>query len=61
MQSTMSCPICGGEARVLKSMSSEDGDSVIRRRKCSRCGCTFVTEEVDADYLEKLRKYLTKG
>lgn len=52
----MTCPICGEEARIISSRTSDDGDSVIRKRKCSGCGYSFLTEEVDADYLAKLRE-----
>lgn len=55
-KNNMSCPICGAEARILMSRTSEDGDSVVRRRRCAECGYTFLTEEVDGDYLARLRE-----
>ncbi len=46
----MRCPFCQhGDDRVVDSRESGDGDSVRRRRECSKCGRRFTTyERVDA-------------
>jgi len=46
----MRCPFCQhSDDRVVDSRESGDGDSVRRRRECSKCGRRFTTyERVDA-------------
>ena len=46
----MTCPICGGDTKVINSRDRVD--YVYRRRKCVICGHLFTTEET-----EKVKKY----
>jgi transcriptional repressor NrdR len=40
------CPFCSSDdSRVVDSRLADDGDSVRRRRECSRCGARFTTYE----------------
>jgi transcriptional repressor NrdR len=42
----MFCPFCrNSDTYVVESRVSEDGDSVRRRRRCSKCGKRFTTYE----------------
>ncbi|MCR5683828.1 MAG: transcriptional regulator NrdR [Lachnospiraceae bacterium] len=42
----MKCPYCGDEnTRVIDSRSTEDGDSIRRRRQCDACNKRFTTYE----------------
>ena len=43
----MRCPFCKEEdSRVIASRSADDGNSIRRRRECSKCGRRFTTYEV---------------
>lgn len=43
----MRCPFCKeGDSRVIDSRSADDGNSIRRRRECSKCGRRFTTYEV---------------
>ena len=50
----ITCPLCGEKTEVTERITSDDGESLRRRRVCASCGYTFLTEEVDADYLARL-------
>lgn len=50
----MTCPMCGGDTKILETRSNED--SIKRRRKCLDCGYRFLTLEVDKDFYERLVK-----
>lgn len=50
----MTCPICGGDTKILETRSNED--SIKRRRKCLECDYRFCTIEVDKDFYERLVK-----
>jgi transcriptional repressor NrdR len=42
----MKCPFCGNaETQVIDSRVSEEGDTIRRRRRCSRCERRFTTYE----------------
>lgn len=42
----MKCPFCGKiDSQVLESRTVEEGDSIRRRRECSKCGKRFTTFE----------------
>lgn len=42
----MRCPVCEeADTKVVDSRSSDDGDSIRRRRECLRCGHRFTTYE----------------
>lgn len=42
----MKCPICGrNDTQVLESRSVDDGESIRRRRECTKCGRRFTTYE----------------
>lgn len=42
----MRCPICGHtESKVVDSRSSDDGESIRRRRECLECANRFTTYE----------------
>lgn len=41
----MLCPFCGNDSKVIDSRTSDQGDSVRRRRECLRCGKRFTTFE----------------
>ncbi len=46
----MKCCFCGYEdSKVIDSRSSEDGNSIRRRRECLRCGKRFTTYETIED------------
>ena len=49
------CPICGAETGIMVVIPV-DGESLRRRRICLECGYTFMTEEVDADYLARIER-----
>lgn len=42
------CPKCNGELRVTQTING--GEQIVRRRKCTICGTSFLTEEVLKDY-----------
>ena len=43
----MKCPFCGDtESKVVDSRHSEDGNSIRRRRECTKCGKRFTTYEI---------------
>ena len=43
----MRCPFCKEEdSRVIDSRSADDGNSIRRRRECSKCGRRFTTYEI---------------
>ncbi len=44
----MRCPICGADTIVTGSRPSDE--TVARRRKCTNCGITLYTQEIEADY-----------
>ena len=50
----MTCPICGGETKVVNVYSYFD--HVIRVRKCHKCRFRFRTIEVDDDLYNNLNK-----
>ncbi len=54
----MKCIYCGwGESKVVDSRSTEDGNSIRRRRECEQCGRRFTTyEKVDAIPLMVVKK-----
>ncbi|MBI2267840.1 MAG: transcriptional repressor NrdR [Candidatus Blackburnbacteria bacterium] len=41
----MKCPFCQAPTGVVESRSSEEGDSIRRRRFCNKCGKRFTTHE----------------
>ncbi|TZE81962.1 transcriptional regulator NrdR [Calorimonas adulescens] len=42
----MRCPFCGNEdTKVIDSRSTDEGNSIRRRRECERCGRRFTTYE----------------
>jgi transcriptional repressor NrdR len=42
----MKCPFCGKiDSEVVESRTVEEGDSIRRRRECSKCGKRFTTFE----------------
>ena len=42
----MKCPFCGySESKVIDSRPTEEGNSIRRRRECTRCGRRFTTYE----------------
>ena len=42
----MKCPLCGNlDTQVVETRTSEDGDSVRRRRQCSACERRYTTYE----------------
>ena len=42
----MKCPYCGHpESKVIDSRPTEEGNSIRRRRECTRCGRRFTTYE----------------
>jgi transcriptional repressor NrdR len=46
----MKCPFCGKiDSQVLESRTVEEGDSIRRRRECSKCGKRFTTFEKAKD------------
>jgi transcriptional repressor NrdR len=50
----MTCPICGGDTKVIDSRSQED--SVWRRRKCVDCKERFSTTEIDLEIYKRIIK-----
>lgn len=48
----MTCPICGGETKVVDSRS--ELDCVYRRRRCLDCEYRFTTREIEDDLLKRL-------
>ncbi|SMC67688.1 transcriptional regulator NrdR [Sporomusa malonica] len=43
----MRCPFCGvADSKVIDSRSSDEGNSIRRRRECSSCSRRFTTYEV---------------
>ena len=43
----MKCIFCGNaESKVVDSRSTDDGNSIRRRRECLQCGKRFTTYEV---------------
>lgn len=50
----MTCPMCGGETKVVDSR--KDIDHVIRSRICTECKYRFRTVETDADIYVRLEK-----
>jgi transcriptional repressor NrdR len=54
----MKCPFCGTiDTSVLESRTSDDGDSIRRRRECGKCGKRFTTtEEVKKSFLWVIKK-----
>lgn len=57
----MTCPICGGETKVIDSRS--EPDCVQRKRICLDCKYSFTTSEIEDDLrkrLEELKKQRKK-
>jgi transcriptional repressor NrdR len=54
----MKCPFCGKiDSQVLESRTVEEGDSIRRRRECSKCGKRFTTfENVKGSVLWVIKK-----
>jgi len=54
----MKCPFCGKiDSQVLESRTVEEGDSIRRRRECSKCGKRFTTfEKVKGSVLWVIKK-----
>jgi transcriptional repressor NrdR len=54
----MKCPFCGKvDSQVLESRTVEEGDSIRRRRECSKCGKRFTTfEKVKGNVLWVIKK-----
>lgn len=48
----MTCPICGGDTRVVDSRNKDDHKK--RRRVCQKCGYKFKTIEIDMDLYLKM-------
>lgn len=48
----MTCPVCGGDTRIVDSRSKDDCKK--RRRKCQECGYKFNTIEIDMDLYLKM-------
>lgn len=58
----MNCPVCGGKARVIKSIP--DCESVYRVRLCADCKHTWYTEEVEnskVKYMVKFDRHKNRG
>lgn len=52
----MTCPNCSSyNVKVVDTMSSADGLSVYRRKKCRECGAKFRTVEVIDDGSEAFK------
>ena len=54
----MRCPFCKEEdSRVIDSRSADDGNSIRRRRECSKCGRRFTTyEKIEVQQLLVIKK-----
>ena len=50
----MTCPICGGETKVVDSRS--ELDCVHRRRVCAKCKYSFTTSEIEDDLWKRLEE-----
>ena len=48
----MTCPICGGDTRIIDSRNKDDHKK--RRRICQECGYKFNTIEIDMDLYLKM-------
>lgn len=51
----MTCPICGGETKVVDSRS--ELDCVHRRRVCVKCKYSFMTNEIEDDLRKRLEEF----
>ena len=54
----MTCPICGGETKVVDSRS--EPDCVHRRRVCVKCKYSFMTNEIEDDLRKRLEEFKKK-
>ena len=54
----MTCPICGGETKVIDSRS--EPDCVHRKRVCVECKHSFTTSEIEDDLPNDLRRLKSK-
>lgn len=50
----MTCPVCGGDTKVLETRFRED--SVYRRRECLICKERFSTTEIDVEMYKRIIK-----
>lgn len=48
----MTCPVCGGNTRIIDSRNKDDHKK--RRRICQECGYKFNTIEIDMDLYLKI-------
>lgn len=48
----MTCPVCGGNTRIVDSRNKDDHKK--RRRVCQECGYKFNTIEIDMDLYLKM-------
>jgi transcription elongation factor Elf1 len=49
-QAARMCPICGEDSSVYDTRETPNG-KIIRRRRCTKCGAQFETEETFARFL----------
>lgn len=43
----MSCPKCGGDAKVIDTVNNFEDDEVYRKRKCDDCGHIIYSVEIE--------------
>lgn len=48
----MTCPVCGGDTRIVDSRNKDDHKK--RKRVCQKCGYKFNTIEIDMDLYLKM-------
>ena len=54
----MTCPICGGETKVVDSRS--EPDCIHRKRRCLDCKYSFTTSEIEDDLRKRLEPSKSK-
>lgn len=50
----MTCPVCGGDTKIVDSRKKDD--HVMRFRKCKDCGHKFPTVEMDEDIFTRQKE-----
>ena len=55
----MTCPVCGGETRVVDSAT--DCERVYRKRRCVHCAYAFTTTEQESKDSTLLRVLRNEG
>lgn len=43
----MACPKCGGDAKVIDTVSNFEDEEFYRKRKCTDCGHIIYTIEIE--------------